>query len=198
MGTEKGLDCQHQRVTLYTAQTDAVVAHLMEQGRHYAKRSLIAQKYREVSSVFLDAYAWFTRSAQMILPADPQAESPVWAFFEAKYLEQHEGHRILKLSVPMDQAVFFRMSDWSKRLNLRYIGKTAQEEQAFSQKLEQYGIAYEGDVYSKPFYPHLKKELTESWKNLFRYDEVVKQNGDFLYPDMQAALWYIDRDWIEN
>lgn len=197
MGDKKRMDREHQHITLYTQQTDAVVEKLLEKGYHFAKREFIERKYAEVSGVFLDAYAWFTNAAAQLVPRPQEADSPIWAFADARYLESHPGHRILTLRIPIEQAVFFRMGDWSKRLNLRYIGKTEAEELAFAQKLERFGIAYEGDVYTKPFYPHLKKELMDSWANLFRYDAAIKETGRVPHADMQAGLWLIDAQWME-
>lgn len=196
MGVEEGMDCQHNQITLYTAQTDEVVANLLAHGHHYVKLEYISRKYAEVSAVFLQAYAWYTEHAQRIVPKPQQAESAVWSFCEVKYLERHPGHQILKLSVPLASAVFFRMSDWNKILNLNYIGESAAEEALFAEKLARYGIRYAGDIHTTPFYPHLKKECRDSWQNLFRYDQKVKATGSYLYPDMQAGLWQVKKEWI--
>jgi hypothetical protein len=192
------MDCQHNQITLYTAQTDEVFQHLLEQGYHYVKLEYIVRKYEEVSAVFLQAYSWYTENAQRISPKPEEAESAIWTFCDIKYLEHHSGCQILKLSVPIENAVFFRMSDWNKVLNLRYIGESVEEEAKFAEKLARYGIRYEGDVCTTPFYPHLKKEIQDSWKKLFRYDQQVKATGLSLYPDMQAGLWYLDRQWLQQ
>lgn len=198
MGTEERVDCQYNQITLYTVQTDDVIHHLREQGYHYVKLEYIVRKYQEVSTVFLQAYSWYTENAQRILPKPKQAESAIWSFCDINYLERHPGCQILKLSVPIESAVFFRMSDWNKVLNLRYIGDSKEDEANFAEKLARYGIRYEGDVYTTPFYPHLKKELINSWQNLFQYDRQVKETGSSLYSDMQAGLWYLDRQWIQQ
>ncbi|SDF60857.1 DUF3841 domain-containing protein [Sporomusa acidovorans] len=198
MGIEERMDCQYNQITLYTSQTDKVVHHLLEQGYHYVKTEYIVRKYAEVSAVFLQAYSWYTENAQRILPKPQQAESAVWSFCDVSYLDRHPGCQILKLRVPIKNAVFFRMSDWNKVLNLRYIGESEEEEAKFAKKLARYGIRYAGDAYTTPFYPHLKKEIQDSWKKLFRYNQQVKENGSSLYPDMQAGLWYLDRQWIQQ
>ncbi|CQR71201.1 hypothetical protein SOV_47170 [Sporomusa ovata DSM 2662] len=198
MGTEERMDCQHNQITLYTAQTDEVVHLLLEQEYHYVKQEYIVRKYEEVSAVFLQAYSWYIENAQRISPKPEEAESAIWTFCDIKYLEYHSGCQILKLSVPLENAVFFRMSDWNKVLNLRYIGETAEEEAIFAAKLAHYGIHYEGDVYTTPFYPQFKKELRDSWQRLFRYNQEIKETGSYLYPDMQAGLWYLDRQWIQQ
>lgn len=190
------MDCKHNTVTVYTAQPDSIVARLMERGRHYAKLALIAEKYGEAGAVFLRAYEWYVHSAQQIVPRPPEAESAVWTFRNPRYMERHPGHRVLALRVPAGQAVFFRMRDWNQILNLRFIGETEEEEAAFADRLARQGVRYEGDIYTTPFYPLLKKELLHSWSRLFRYDPQIKQGAEPPYPDMQAGLWYIDRDWV--
>lgn len=181
---------------LYTVQTDAVVQKLTREGRHCAKLHFIAEKYGDTAEVFLQAYRWYVQRAQELVPKCPESESAIWTFADAAYLEQHPGSTLLALEVPVECAVFFRMSDWNKVLNLRYIGETPQDEQAFSARLEKHGVNYEGDVFTTPFYPQLKAELTKSWTRLFRYDSAVKQEGEILFPDLQAGLWYLDKNWI--
>lgn len=189
------MDCQHYQITLYTAQSEAVVQNIKENGVHYAKKEYIRQKYGEVAQVFLEAYHWYTEHASTIVPKPPEAESGIWTFADCNYLEQHAGSSLLKLSVPIQEAVFFRMSDWNKILNYRYMG-TEQQEADFRQKLSRYGIRYESDVYTSPFYPQLKRELVKSWDNLFQYHPQVQSGKMLSFPDMQAALWRICDGWI--
>lgn len=192
------MDCHNNQITLYTAQSDEVVQHLLKQGDHYVKLEYIIQKYEEVSAVFLQSYLWYTKHAQQVLAKPKRAESAVWTFCDLRYLDCYPGSQILKLSVPLQHAVFFRMSDWNKVLNRQYIGESEEEETKFAGKIARFGIGYSGDVYTTPFYPHLKKELQDSWKKLFRYDRQIKETGSCLYPDMQAGLWYIDRQWLQE
>lgn len=191
------MDCGDRSIVLYTFQTDLVLDNLRKNRINYVKKVYIAKKYEETADVFLQAYAWYVERAQRIVPKPEEAESPIWTFCDPTYIEKQVGGQVLKMQVPMDEAVFFRMSDWNKILNFRCVGKNEEEEKAFSQKLVQYGISYEGDVYMTPFYPHMKKELLQSWNNLFQYDAAIKQTGDILYPDMQAGLWRLDAKWIQ-
>ncbi len=192
------MDNKHIYVTLYTVQTDSIVEQLKQNGYHTAKMKFIKEKYGEVAPVFVDAYKWYTLNAEKIVPRPKEAESAVWSFRDPAYIEKHSGCQILQLLVPMEKAVFFRMSDWNKRLNLRYIGKSTQEEDSYNKKLLQHGVDYEGKVFLTPFYPQLKSELIKSWQNLFRYDSSVKEQGDLLFPDMQAGLWRLEWEWVQK
>lgn len=196
MGDQERMGHQCGQITLYTSQTNEVINLLQKDGIYYVKMEYVAKKYAEVFSVFFHAYSWYAENAGRILQRPPQAQSAIWTFCNAEYVERSPGCQIIKLSVPLKNAVFFRMSDWNKILNLQYLGGGREEEEAFSQKLAHYGIHNEMDAYGTAFYPHLKKAIQESWKKLFRYDREVKKSGILPYPDMQAGLWFIDRDWI--
>lgn len=198
MGGEKRMDNKCTQVTLYTIQTDSVLEQLKHNGYHTAKMKFIKEKYGEVAPTFVDAYKWYTFNAEHIVPRPEEAESAIWSFRDPIYIEKHNGCQILQLFVPIENAVFFRMSDWNKRLNLRYIGKTSEEEDSYNQKLLQYGVDYEGNVFLTSFYPQLKSELIKSWHNLFRYDSLVKEQGDLLFPDMQAGFWKLEWDWVQK
>ncbi|GLC78957.1 DUF3841 domain-containing protein [Lacrimispora brassicae] len=190
------MDCKDGCIELYTVQLNEISDSIKDGHCHYVKMKYIEDKYREVKGVFLNAYRWYVRQAACLVEKPEQAESAVWTFVNDKYAEWHPGYTVMKLKVPVDEAVFFRMSDWNKVLNLRYIGRTKEEEDQYSQKLEKYGIKYEGDVYETAFYPHLKGELVASWANLFRFDCEIKHGGFPEFEDMQAGLWCIKKEWV--
>lgn len=198
MGAERRMDYENHRIVLYSIQSSEVIGALKENGVHYAKTERIREKYDEVSKVFLSAYAWYKVNASLRLPRPPEAESAIWAYFNLKYIERAPEYAILKLSVPTDRAIFFRMEDWNKVLNLRFIGEDMEEERLFEKKLSRYGVKYEGDIYLQPFYPQLKQELIKSWNRLFRYNEVVRFGGVDIVPDVQAGMWELKADWVTD
>jgi len=180
---------------VYTAQSNEVVNIIRETGCYYVKREYIVRKYGIISDVFLRAYRWYSDQASLVVPRPEPAESAVWTFLNPQYVEQYPGSTVLKLQIPVQEAVFFRMSDWNKVLNLRYVGDRAEEE-AFAGELKRQGIHDETDVYLKPYYPRLKKQLIASWEQLFRYDEVVKSTCKPEFEDMQAGVWCLKKEWI--
>lgn len=190
------MDCKSGYIELYTAQLNAIADSIKDGHSHYVKMKYIEEKYKEVKGVFLNAYGWYVRQASAIVEKPEQAESAVWTFINERYAEMHPGYTVIRLKVPVREAVFFRMSDWNKILNLRYVGRTKAEEDQYSEKLEKYGVKYEGDVYQTPFYPQLKAELVASWANLFRFDHEVKNGGFPEFEDMQAGLWCIKKEWV--
>lgn len=198
MGVEKRMDNKNRKVKLYTQQSDNIVNQLKSNGYHIAKMKFIKEKYGEVAPVFVEAYNWYVSNAEKIVPRSNDEESAIWAFREIKNIENHSGHKILEIHVPIEKSVFFKMEDWNKRINLSYIGKTLEEEKSFNKKILKYGINYSGDVISTPFYPQLKDELIKSWENLFRYDNEVKELGDMQFSDMQAGIWRLEWDWVKK
>lgn len=198
MGVEKRMDNKNTHVRLYTQQSDEIINQLKLKGHHTAKMKFIKEKYGEVAPIFVDAYNWYVSNAEKIVTRPKEAESAIWTFKEPKNIEEHRGHQILEILVPIEKAVFFRMKDWNKRINLNYIGETLKEEQAFNQKISKFGINYSGDVIRTPFYPQLKNELIKSWQNLFRYDSEVKKHGDLMFFDMQAGIWCLEWDWVKK
>ena len=194
------MDHKNHTITLYSAQTHNIAQRLRDGQTHRVKIQFIREKYGSVAHIFTNAYHWYTGHAAHIVRKPDEAESAVWAFADPRSLERHLDSTILQLNVPLDQPVCFRMSDWNKILNLRYIGQSDTEEAAYANKLAQQGIGYEGDVYQKPFYPLLKRELIASWQNLFRHHRAICeawQNGDTPdIADIQVGLWEIRPEWV--
>lgn len=190
------MDNKNNRMTLYSSQPLEIVGALRDNAAHYAKLKYIREKYGEVSEVFLAAYGWYRAEASRLVPKPPEAESGIWAYADLRLLDRAPGYSILKLAVPVDEAVFFSMRDWNRVLNLRFIGETKEEERDFEQKLSRFGVKYEGDIYLKPFYPQLKSELVKSWSRLFRFHEQIKAGSVDIVPDIQAGLWRIEPDWV--
>lgn len=198
MGVEKRMDSKSNSLTMYTSQPDFIVNNLKNTGIHIAKMKYIKEKYGQVSDVFVNAYEWYIHKAQNIVPKPEQSESAIWTFGNPQYIEKHNGYKILKLCIPVVDAVFFRMSDWNKRLNMQYLGITNKENKEYYNNLDKYGIKYEGDVYLTSYYPQLKSELIKSWDNMFRYDSKIKENKDFLFSDIQAGIWILKAEWIQE
>lgn len=188
-------------VTLYTSQIDEIAERIRAGQTHYAKMAFIKEKYGDVAKIFVDSYLWYAKQAELLVPREEDAESAIWAYQDLINIEEHQGSQIVPLNVPISEGVYFKMSDWFKILNFRYIGKSEAEEKGFADKLKAQGINYEGDVFMKPFYPALKKEVTQSWQNLFRFHEDVKQSlmagREIPIDDLQVGLWKVDPTWLK-
>lgn len=191
------MDYKDHQVILHTSQNQRVIDKLLQNGRHVVERTFIKEKYGETSQVFLQAYSWYRQNAEQVVERPEDAESAIWTFLDMKYLDYSADSQILKLRVPLEKIVFFRMSDWNKILNLRLLG-TDEEQADYYAKLKKFNVAYEGDVYTTAFYPHLKTELVQSWRKLFQYDKKIKETKELPFEDIQGGIWEIRSSWIES
>lgn len=189
MGTESN------KVILYTSQSPVVVKALMKQGVCYVKREYIIKKYHEVSKVFLEAYDWYINKAQNIVKRPEQGEYPFWTFTQVEYAGWYPDSYLLSLEVPIEKVVFFKVTDWNKVLNLKYLSVNEDDEKKYNDMLIKQNIPIESDIFTKPFYPNLKFKVKRSWENLFRYDKLIK-SGTMQVGTMQAALWELRKEWI--
>lgn len=67
---------------LWTAQTDAVLDCIRENGFSQVKMEFIDKKYEESAWVFKEAYGFFKQRARLMVKPPEGAESPVWLFFD--------------------------------------------------------------------------------------------------------------------
>lgn len=191
------MDYRDHQVTLFTSQSQVVVDKIVETGRYTVKNEFISKKYGETSQVFLQAYGWYRQNASQIVERPADGDSAIWSFLNINYLDYSADSKIIKLRVPIEQIVFFRMSDWNKILNLRLLG-TPEEEAEYYERLKKFNVAYEGDVYTTGLYPHLKTELVRSWQKLFQYDHMIKETKNLPFDDIQGGIWEIRNSWVES
>ena len=190
MDTESGL------VKLYSPQADAVWQAVIEDGIAFSRREYVVKKYEESAGVFLSAYDAYIREAEKIVPRPDEKAYPYWAFASMQQVDLSGGGRVMELEVPVREAVFFDQYDWYKVLRLSYIGESKSDEEAFRRKLEMRGIRDSSEAVLKPFYPDIKREITGSWKRIFRHDDAIK-NGDLSgVKAIQAGLWCIKKEWL--
>jgi len=189
------MDCRHKKVVVYTNQRPVVLETIQEKSVCYVKREFIEMKYEETSKLFLECYDWFITKAQNIVNRPADAEYAIWAFTDQKYVGLYNNTFLLTLEVPIKEIIFFKMEDWNKILNFKYLSINEEDNTNFENKLKLYNINNETEIFMKPYYPQLKSEIKKSWNNLFRYDSFIKQNGIIELP-FQTSLWEIRKSWI--
>ena len=101
----------------------------------------------------------------------------------------------MKLEVPLDEVVLFDVRDWNRIMCLKYLGKDEKEEAVFREKIAPYGVL-ETKIMLTNFYPDLKREVMDSWQNLFRNEDKLKNGEDVTKNGIQAGLWQIKKEWI--
>lgn len=195
MGGEGRMGSKNSKITLYTTQRPIVVKTLKEKGVYHVKRQFINMKYKEVSHIFLQSYDWFVNKAKNIVHRPEGSEYPVWTYLDPKYAGYFEDSYMLRLEVPMKDIILFRMEDWNRILNLRYLAKDYNDELKYQSKLKSYNIPDETEIFMKPYYPQLKTEVKKSWDNLFKYNDIIKENR-LSEGAIQGSLWEIRRSWV--
>ncbi len=186
---------RHSTVTLYTAQSDAVLRAIARDGVCFSKAEYVRDKYGESGPIFLTAYRWFAAQAEKIVPRPAGAEFPYWVFGERQCVDRSGGGTLLTLRVPRDEAVFFDMYDWNRVLQLKYMGESPDDERAFCAELALRGLR-ESDVMLSAFYPEQKREIVDSWQRLLRHHKQIRSGDVSGVGAVQAALWCIKAEWV--
>ena len=204
-------------VTLYSPQSKSVWQELQNIGSAYSRREYVQKKYEESAPIFLTAYDAYIREAEKLVPRPEPWAYPYWAFASMQQVDLSGGGRVMKLCVPADEAVFFDQYDWYKVLRLSYIGEDEEDEAKFRRELERRGIKDPSEAVLKPFYPDIKRKITDSWKKIFRHDEAIRKALSVSNTTdgvkntaaagveaveiegvkaVQAGLWCIKKEWL--
>lgn len=190
------MDHGNTELTLYAAQAAPVLEALQRDGACYSKAAYVQKKYGESAPIFLTAYNWFVSQLPRYVPKPEAAEFPYWAFRELYSLDQTGTAGVLKLQVPADKVVLFDVQDWTKIMQMRYIGCDAADERAFAKELTARGLSW-NQVMLTDFYPDFKQQILNSWQRLFRHHEALLRGEDVGVPRVQAGLWELRREWVE-
>ena len=190
MDTERGF------VKLFSPQAEAVWQAVENEGTAFSRREYVIKKYEESACVFLAAYDAYVREAERIVSSPDERAYPYWAFASEELVDRSGGLRVMRLRVPLEEAVFFDQYDWYKVLRLSYIGETDKDEEAFARGLEMRGIRDSSEAVLRPFYPDVKRQITESWKRLFRHDSAIRNGDTSGVRAVQAGLWQIKKEWL--
>ena len=195
LGGEGRMDYSNNKITLYALQADLVIDAIKKDGVCFSKKKYVEKKYVESAAVFTTAYSWFVNEAGRFAKKPDGAEYPYWAFKDLYNVDQANGGNVLKLEVPLDEVVLFDVRDWNRIMCLKYLGKDEKEEAAFREKIAPYGVL-ETKIMLTNFYPDLKREVMDSWQNLFRNEDKLKNGEDVTKNGIQAGLWQIKKEWI--
>ncbi len=177
-------------MTMWTAQTDAVMDVLRRDGVVRVQNRFIDQKYGDTAWIFRTAYRFLSTEMAAVVQQPEGAQSPFWLFGDPKWTNSGVGSTILKLEVPQDQLVLFDRRDWSQILNLDFLG-TQEQKQKFEEKLRRSGLQDTMPVFQTAFYPLLKREILHSWKTLLQ-----KPLPQTEY--LQGACWELRSQWVRE
>lgn len=181
---------QTETLELWTVQAEVVLHTLETKGVYYVKKEYVQQKYGDTAWIFRTAYDFFVRVAAKKVPKPEQAEYPIWMYRDPQWPFRSSGAYLLRLAIPRGQVILFDLRDWSKVLNLSYLG-SEEETQAFDRELQALSISAPSDVFQKPFYPVQRQKILKSWNRLLDRE---------LPPEtyIQGAAWQLKSEWITD
>lgn len=179
-----------EAITLYTRQMPIVAETLKAEGTARVKRAYVEKKYGALPN-FPAAYAVMRDLMKERVLPEPGDESPFWLHGTAEGTGIYAADEgvLFTLSVPASECVFFDSRRWNRVLNLSYLGKDREDEAAFSRELLRLGIAHESLAFTTPFYPAVRRRITDSWRErLLLPPENIHT--------LQAAVWHLRREWL--
>lgn len=189
------MDYPGDTITLFSPQSGAVLQALRRDGVCYSKPAYVAAKYGESAPLFLTVYRWFVQRAAQLVPPPPQAQFPYWAFGDLAGVDLSGGGQVLTLRVPVGQAVLFDRYEWTRILQLKYLGETPEETAQFHAQLALRGL--DGcKVMLTEFYPEWKQAMLRSWDRLFRHHPQLQKGDASGVGGVQAGLWCIRSEWL--
>lgn len=188
------MDYKDHTITLYTLQSDIVLERIEKDGVCFSKEAYVRKKYEESAPIFTTAYSWLVQKAIQLVPPPEGAEYPYWAFKDLYNVDTSGGGNILKLQVPLEEAIFFDVKDWNDILRMKYLGPP-EKAASFRQQLDQCGLS-EPSVMLSQFYPDWKQQILQSWDYLLRHHEAIKSGEDPTVGGIQAGLWKIKKEWL--
>ena len=140
-----------QTMIFYTVQPTVVRNIINREGKCFNKEKYIEIKDNSTKNFYIEPYRELGKIAQKLLTKPEGAEIPFILFREGEKLFAGEDKRILKLEVPVSEALLFNEADIKKIFQLRLLGTEA-EETAFKKHLSSMGINYL-DAVNTNFYP---------------------------------------------
>ena len=179
--------CTGDTMELWTAQQKVVLDAVERDGVSYVRSAYIDQKYEDTAWIFRTAYREFGRLMERRVKKPQEAESPIWLFADRRWVYASPGSFLLRLNVPRGELVTFDLRGWHRILNLKPLG-TEEEQSRFDRELTRQGVACSSDLFQTPFYPVLKRQVTDSWRQLF------DREPEEAY--LQAAVWILRKEWI--
>lgn len=191
------MDCTGNQITLYSPQSSQVLETIRRDGVCFSRPEFIRKKYGESAPLFLTVYGWFVREAAKLVLPPPGAQYPYWAVGDLSSVDRSAGGKLLTLSVPDDQVVLFDLYDWNRILQLRLLTDDPQEEKEFQRELSLRGLDV-NRVMLTDFYPEFREKIFSSWKKLFDHHEALRAGDYSGVGAVQAALWCIRKEWIQN
>lgn len=181
-----------EKVKVWTRQHENILEIIEKKGRYIVKKDYIESKMESCAKFYFEVYSWYTRKAQEIVPKPYDVKYPIWVSLNENYMLQNiQGTVILELLLDKGLIIEMDAEKWDRIVNLWYVPKDEKDEEEYDKKLVKYGISNCSSAYMSNFYPHLKREIINSWDRLF--DSSYSQSNL-----RQGTIWEVKSEWIIN
>ncbi len=177
-------------ITVWTKQHISVLETLEREGRYVARRQNIARDLGADAPIVFEAYDWLARHSPDAARKPADADFPVWLSFSGETaMLPSEGTALLELAVDESLITRVNIAKWGAILNYSYIPRDRQDALRHRALLQAYGVS-DAKAYMTQFYPHIKREIIDSWQRLF--DDGIQLGG----PAEYGLIWEMRKEWI--
>lgn len=178
------------KIKVWTKQHENVLKELNEKGRYIARREYIRWDLQEHAGLVLEVYDWLVRHSPGAACKPEDVEYPVWLSYTSEaVMLPSPGTVIMELTVDPAIITPVNIEKWGSILNYSYIPRDKEDARRHLDLMEQYGVS-DAKAYMSQFYPHLKREIINSWDRLF--DDSIILGNDSKY----GNIWEIKKEWL--
>lgn len=173
---------------VWTKQSSIVGEILQNEGRYVAKRKFV--KRRDENEFLVQVYDWLAMNHPGRKTAPPDAEYPVWvSLAEEATMMLTEGTVLLELEIPDELITMINVVKWTNITNRMYIAADEQDAKRHREMMDSFRQS-DATAFQSNFYPHLKKEIMDSWVRLF--DPKIGNPNGLCY----GNVWELRKEWL--
>lgn len=160
-----------ESIRLFTRQNEKTLLMLEKEDRIINRRLYVQLHFGDMAPHYMQCYDWFSQQAALRVPRPVGVSLPIWCALKPDTcLTPLPGTVVYILDVPREQVVFYDDGKWDYVLNHRYLPASAQDEQAYIQRLQTLGLNssyefFEGRYAGK--FPDEIRRITDSWQRVF-------------------------------
>ena len=182
------------KIRVWTKQHENVLKELKSTGRYIAKKEYIIMDLQEHANIVLEAYNWLVKNSPNANNKPKDVEFPVWvSFARDSTMILSEGTIILEIEIEETLITKINIIKWGMILNYAYLPENESDENRHKKLLENYRIS-DTQAYMSQFYPRIKREIIDSWKRLFDFDNDIQKNMS----DYYGNIWEIKEECIRK
>lgn len=180
----------------FTRQVKAMWDLLEKEGIYTVRKEYVEAKNDTIADFYIKVYRWYTRTASKYISIPDGLEFPIWlSINEDNMLQPTEDTVILKLEIPKEEFILCNYDGWGYVVNNFYVPLDTEDEKRHIEKLKQYGVGTDDELFLTAkgnFYPLLKTEVMKSWERIFTMVPDDTEN------QIVATAWRIKKEWVKE